>query len=66
MGTIAALAVTVSLPVVGQVRGSQRTGATIPETEVRVIHSEVAGRDFEIQVALPRQYEQTTDRYPVI
>ena len=41
--------------------------ASIPFTETRVVHSEVARSDYQVSVALPCGYEQDPDRHwPVI
>jgi predicted alpha/beta superfamily hydrolase len=41
--------------------------ATIPDTEVRVLHSEIADQDYLISVALPFHYAEHPDRrWPVI
>src|SRR3569623_1061776 len=42
-------------------------GYVIPDTEVRDIHSEVLGRDYQVYVALPLSYAtEPTRKYPVL
>ena len=39
---------------------------TIPRTELRVLHSNIMNRDFEIYVKLPNSYHQGDSHYPVV
>lgn len=38
----------------------------LERTEVRSIHSDFVGQDFEISISLPRSYKNTITNYPVI
>ena len=38
----------------------------VPSTESLIVHSTVAGRDYQITVALPRGYSESTARYPAL
>jgi predicted alpha/beta superfamily hydrolase len=40
--------------------------ATIPGTEVRHVHSDIVGEDFEISVTLPLDYTPSDAKYPVL
>src|ERR1043165_7831879 len=40
--------------------------ATIPNTEVRTIHSTVVGDDYRISIALPVDYYSTKSNYPLL
>jgi enterochelin esterase-like enzyme len=39
---------------------------TIPGTEVTTLHASVAGRDYQIFVALPPGYATSISKYPVV
>lgn len=57
-----------ALPLLSTACGSngRPTGWTMPSTESFLMESSVAGRTFEIGVALPRGYEQSQLRHPVL
>jgi predicted alpha/beta superfamily hydrolase len=39
---------------------------TLPNTEIRLIHSQIAQRDYKLFISLPADYAQTETNYPVI
>jgi predicted alpha/beta superfamily hydrolase len=44
----------------------QRQLVTIPNTELHFVSSDIVGDQFKISVALPKNYADTTERYPVV
>lgn len=46
--------------------GEEFPGVTLERTEVRTLHSEISGQDFELFIAFPRSYSSTDTTYPVI
>ena len=38
----------------------------LERTEVRRLHSDFVGQDFELSISLPRSYNNTNSNYPVI
>lgn len=49
-----------------QIDSSALPRVSIPNTEARHFHSSIVGDDFEISVALPRNYGSTDSTYPVV
>jgi len=45
---------------------TQHRLVTIPNTGVRFVSSDIVGDQFKIWVALPKNYADTTKRYPVV
>src|SRR5205823_2056965 len=45
---------------------NRQTEWRIPSTESFIIHSSVAQRDFEVTVAVPRGYSESSGKYPVL
>ena len=45
---------------------NHKTEWRIPATESFIIHSSVAQRDFEVTVATPRGYSESSGEYPVL
>ncbi len=45
---------------------TQQQLVTIPNTEVRFLSSEIVGDQFKLYIALPKNYADTTKRYPVV
>jgi len=39
---------------------------TLERTEVRILHSEIVGQDYELNISLPRSYTEGDTTYPVI
>ncbi len=39
---------------------------TLERTEIRLLHSEIVGQDFELYVSLPNNYSKSNTNYPVI
>jgi predicted alpha/beta superfamily hydrolase len=51
----------------GQTEGSlNTTSVSLERTELRLLHSDIVGQDYELLISLPRDYAGSNHSYPVI